>query len=245
MKRAFCLAVLCLALSVLAGCGGFGARHIRLTAEAAWSVPGGEAEPAPPAYDIYEPFGLTHDKETDTLYFNGRRVRCFWDGVEIGDGTGWITHTEHIDEAGTVDVHTLRETVENGDGSVNPFGPLTGLAACSQAEFDARDMDAMLRGAPEAVAACGESGGEPGVDFADRFAPYRDYGVEFVESPGRGGVGNVYLHGALAEVFCDVSGDGTFVFHSADGGDFGICTVYDVRGNLCGVERFTGEIRLG
>ncbi len=28
-------------------------------------------------------------------------------------------------------------------------------------------------------------------------------------------------------------------------GDFGIRAVYDAQGNLCGVERFTGEIRLG
>ena len=147
---------------------------------------------------------------------------------------------------GTVDVRTVRETVDNGDGSVNPFGPLTGLETAGQAEFDARDIDALLHPSMAATTGCSESGGGGGVPFAEIFAAYRDFGVEFVESPEGSGTGNVYCLGELADVFADVSPEGgSFVFHSRDRGTCNVRTVYDRAGNLAGVERFTGELELG
>lgn len=242
MRKNGLLAALLAGLLVLSGCGG-GMPGPRTTVLAAEGPTAGEPEPAPPAYDIYAPFGMQYDGAEDALYFGGERVRYFFDGVDTENG-GRIARTEHIDEAGTVDVHTLRKALDNGDGSVNPFGPLTGLEADSQAVFDARDMEALLHPALEAVTDCSESSGEPGLTFAERFEPYRDYGVEFVELPQGSGAGNVYLNGALADAFADVSKDGTFVFHSADRGTFSIRAVRDGEGTLTGVERFTGELRL-
>lgn len=237
--------LLALSLPALAGCG-----RVTVTVEAApltaelRSTAHAE-DPLPPSYDIYETFGLEYKKAEDILYFGGERVRYFFDGVDTGNG-GRISWVEHIDPAGTVDVHTVRQTVDNGDGSVNPFGPLTGLEADSQAEFDARDIDALLHPSVEAIADCSESGGTPGRPFAEIFAAYRDFGVEFVESPEGSGTGNVYYLGELVRGFADISpAGGTFVFHSRDRGTCNVRTVYDGAGNLTGVERFTGKIEVG
>lgn len=245
MKRMYGLAALALASLILAGCG-----RVTVTAEfAPLTAERGAAaraeDPLPPSYGVYEPFGLTYDEAEDTLYFGGERVRYFFDGVDTGDG-GRISRVEHIDPAGTVDIHTVRETTDNGDGSVNPFGPLTGLEADSQAEFDARDINALLHPSQEATADCSENGGTPGRPFTEVFAVYRDFGVEFVESPEGSGTGNVYYLGELADGFADISPEGgAFVFHSRDRGTCNVRTVYDGAGKLTGVERFTGGIMLG
>ncbi|MCX4372672.1 MAG: hypothetical protein OSJ58_12775 [Dysosmobacter sp.] len=245
MKTRILAALLALVLPALAGCG-----RATLTVETAPLAAEGRAaahteDPLPPSYDIYETFGLEYDKAEGALYFGGERVRYFFDGVDTGSG-GQISRVEHIDRLGTVDVRTVRETVDNGDGSVNPFGPLTGLETASQAEFDARDIGALLHPSMEATTGCSQSGGEGGVSFTEIFAAYREFGVEFAESPEGSGAGNVYYLGELADAFADVSpGGGTFVFHSRDRGSCNVRTVYDGEGNLTGVERVTGGIDLG
>ncbi len=244
MKKRILTAALAAVLLVPAGCA-----RVTVTVEAsplAAAMPTAHAEdPLPPSYDVYEAFGLEYDGEEDALYFGGERVRYFFDGVDTGNG-GQISRVEHIDPDGTVDVHTLRQTVDNSDGSVNPFGPLTGLEADSREVFDARDVQALLHPAMEATADCSESGGAPGKSFTEIFAAYRDLGVEFTESPEGSGVGNVYYLGELADSFADVSPEGgTFVFHSRDRGTRSVRTVYDGEGRLAGAEWFTGRIRLG
>ena len=143
MKTRILAALLALVLPALTGCG-----QVTVTVEAApLAAEGGTAahmeDPLPPSYDIYETFGLEYDEAEDALYFGGKRVRYFFDGVDTGTG-GQISRVEHIDPLGTVDVRTVRETLDNGAGSVDPFGPLTGLETASQAEFDARDIGALL-----------------------------------------------------------------------------------------------------
>ena len=245
MKKKIGILGALLALLALAGCG-----RVTVTVEAApLAAEGGTTahmeDPLPPSYDVYETFGLEYDDQEDALYFGGKRVRYFFDGVDTGTG-GQISRVEHIDPAGTVDVHTVRETVDNGDGSVDPFGPLTGLETASQAEFDARDIDALLHPSMEAIADCSQTSGIPGKSFAELFAAYRDFGVEFVESPEGSGRGNVYYLGELADSFADVTpGGGTFVFHSRDRGTCNLRTVYDGTGALTGVERLTGETGRG
>lgn len=244
MRTKYCIFAALLALLLPAGCA-----RVTVTVEpAALAAESGYTahaeDPLPSSYDIYEAFGLTYDPAEDALYFGGERVRYFFDGVDTGNG-GQISRVEHVDRSGTVDVHTLRETLDNGDGSVNPFGPLTGLEADSQAEFDARDIQALLHPNLEA-AGCSESGGPPGRPFGSIFAAYRDLGVEFAESPEGSGTGNVYYLGELVDCFADVDpAGGTFVFHSRDRGSCNVRTVYDGKGTLTGVERFTGEIELG
>lgn len=84
--------------------------------------------------ELYGPYGISF--ENSHMYFQGERVRYFLDGVELPEGGGVISHYEYFSDAGTVDVQTLRETTDNGDGSVNLFGPLTGIRRCTDEEFD-------------------------------------------------------------------------------------------------------------
>ena len=91
----------------------------------------------------YAPFGLTWDNSEKVLYLNGQRVRYFLDGVEADGSDGMSIYLEYADAElkGDIDVHTVRERVQNADGSVNLMGPLTGLEKYSQAEFDARTFN--------------------------------------------------------------------------------------------------------
>ena len=90
----------------------------------------------------YESFGLRWDNSEKVLYWNGERVRYFLDGVDL-DGTGAMAiYLEYADAElkGEVDVHTVRQRIQNPDGSFDPMGPVTGLKKYSQAEFDARSF---------------------------------------------------------------------------------------------------------
>ena len=90
----------------------------------------------------YKPFGLVWDNSEKALYWNGECVRYFLDGVDL-DGTGAMAiYLEYADAElkGGIDVHTVRQRVQNPDGSFDPMGPLTGLEKYSQAEFDARSF---------------------------------------------------------------------------------------------------------
>ncbi len=183
----------------------------------------------------YEKFGLRYDESKDAFYFNGELVRYFYDGVELPDGSA--TYCDHINEAGTVDVYTVREPVTNSDGSVNPFGKLTAIKRCSQEEFDCRKLsDLCVTPDLEMTAYAEGSSVVSGETFAERFARYKDFGIEYVEAENASGAGNVYCNGKLVKSFIDISPDGgVFSFQSADGGEINAMTVYDDKDCLCGI----------
>lgn len=183
----------------------------------------------------YEKFGLRYDENKDAFYFDGKLVRYFYDGVELPDGSA--TYCDHINEAGTVDVYTVREPVTNSDGSVNPFGRLTGIKRCSQEEFDCRKLsDLCVTPDPEVTAYAEGSSVVSGETFAERFERYKDFGIEYVEAENASGAGNVYCNGKLVKSFIDISPDGgVFSFQSADGGEINAMTVYDDKDCLCGI----------
>ena len=217
----------------------------------------------------YESFGLRWDNSEKVLYWNGERVRYFLDGVDL-DGTGAMAiYLEYADAElkGGIDVHTVRERVQNADGSFDPMGPLTGLERYSQAEFDARSFlppslsaetytfsevtrfsgfaqnTAETRYVSDAVTACIEDGGvaaELGTGFAERFAKYAPFGITYEEAEGASGAGNVYWNGRLVSRFADITPDGgAFTFSSAKGGGITVKTVYDGSGRLAGAEVIT------
>lgn len=86
----------------------------------------------------YEAFGLKWNDHEKALSYNGKRVRYFFDGVDLGNGQA--VKLEYTDRSlkGEIDVYTVRQRIDNGDGSVDLMGPLTGLAEYSQKEFDER-----------------------------------------------------------------------------------------------------------
>lgn len=189
-------------------------------------------------YSLYAPFGLRYDGEKDILTFEGKRVRHFTDSVEVAEEGIIGTRCEHFDEKGVVDVYTVWEPRDNGDGSVDPFGTLKGLRARSQEEFDRQDVSVLDGSAPEyTVAYAIEDSIEEGVPFAEEFEPYRAFGLTFDEV-GETGVGNVYLHGKLVKTFTDKKPNGgVFSFQSKDGGGFNAQTRYDKDGHLTGIEK--------
>lgn len=186
----------------------------------------------------YSAFGLTYDEAENVMYFNGRPVRYFLDGVDIGDGTASVY--EFLNEDGVVDVHTLREAVMNADGSADPLGRLTGIEADSQEAFDSRDISALKNTGEQVVyafAAGGDSGEDSGETFGERFARYRDFGITYAEAEGVSGAGNVYWNGRPVCRFSDVDPDGgAFSFTSDWQGGLCVRTVYDGDGTLQGVE---------
>ena len=89
-------------------------------------------------FSEYAPFGLEWDEDKQALFFNGERVRYFVDGAEVAGGMAIRIEYADSELKGEIDVHTVRERIENGDGSIDPMGRLTGLEKYSQEEFDAR-----------------------------------------------------------------------------------------------------------
>lgn len=93
----------------------------------------------------YEAFGVTYDIKNDQYYFNGEKVRFFWDvltsngeGLDSGRFYGAVRTLGSAD--GSVDLYTVRDFA-HPDASGN--GTLTGIEKYSQAEFDEhtqRDM---------------------------------------------------------------------------------------------------------
>ncbi len=181
----------------------------------------------------YSPYGISFD-QNGKMYFKNELVRYFYDGANLGDNTAAVRY-EYLNEEGTVDVHTTRKAADNGDGSIDPFGELTGIEEYSQAEFEQRNL-ADLKGSSEAVthASNGTSAGET---FAQKFSKYEGYGIEYKEQ-NNSSMGNVYYNGQLAKSFVDESRDsGVFTFQSVDGGKIVVHTVYDENGELIGVEK--------
>lgn len=86
----------------------------------------------------YAPYGLAWDEGEKALFWNGQRVRYFLDGADM-DGMGAMAvRLEYADAefVGDIDVHTVRQRVQNADGSFDPMGQLTGLEQYSQADYD-------------------------------------------------------------------------------------------------------------
>lgn len=222
------------------------------------STTDGEASESPVSasdFTEYANFGLKWDDSGKALYYNGKRVRYFFDGADLGDGNGQAVKLEYADGSweGETDVYTVRQRVDNGDGSVDLMGPLVGLAEYSQKEFDERmllpaslsaeagdtmalgntaDETGEIEAVTEETAVSEGSGG--GTTFDDLFDKYKAYGITYVES---GGERNVYYNGSLVHYFADITPDGgAFSFTSSKEGGINIKTIY-ADGKLCGVEQ--------
>lgn len=82
----------------------------------------------------YEEFGLTYNEAEKKLYFEGEVVRFFTDSYELDEeGNTAVKLLNYIDDDGTIDVRTIREVTDNGDGSVDKGGKLVGIE-----KFDAK-----------------------------------------------------------------------------------------------------------
>ncbi len=114
-----------------------------------------EGDAAASDFTIYEPYGLTWDEGERALFWNGQRVRYFFDGADLDGAGAMAVRFEYLDAEfeGEIDVHTVRRRVQNDDGSFDPLGPLTGLEKYSQEEYDIRTDTLRVAAAREAVSA--------------------------------------------------------------------------------------------
>ncbi|MDO4350832.1 MAG: M56 family metallopeptidase [Eubacteriales bacterium] len=110
-----------------------------VTYEPANTASGVHESPATAAdFAPYAPYGLAWDEGEKALFWNGQRVRYFLDGADMDEMGAMAVRLEYADAefVGDIDVHTVRQRVQNADGSFNPMGPLTGLEQYSQADYD-------------------------------------------------------------------------------------------------------------
>ena len=182
--------------------------------------------------DLYGDYGISFD-ESGNMLFQGDLVRLFWDGVDAGDGASSVL-CQYYNEKGTVDVHTVRSVIDNGDGSVDPFGKLIKIEKDSQEVFDSRDMDDYLSDGPSTTTASGFSNSNDGTSFAEVMKKYAEFGIRYESGDG---LGNIYYNNQLVKTFIDKNKQGdVFTLSSEDGGEIVVHTVYDKKGNLTGVE---------
>lgn len=121
--------------------------------------------------------------EAEGLYYNGQPIRYLVDGYSVGDG-GYGIRYVYSNENGVIDVHTLREEVPLPGGGVDPAGPLKGVAAEGDKDYDPGLIDCGLwSGKPQATTtvfaeAQGNSSGG-GRTFAEIFAGYARWGLRY------------------------------------------------------------------
>lgn len=182
--------------------------------------------------DLYGDYGISFD-ESGNMLFQGDLVRLFWDGVDAGDGASSV-FCQYYNEKGTVDVHTVRSVIDNGDGSVDPFGKLIKIEKDSQEVFDWRDLDDYLFDGPSTTTLSGFSNPNDGTSFAELMKKYAKFGISYESGPG---LGNIYYNGQLVKTFIDKNKQGdVFTLSSEDGGEIVVYTVYDKSGNLTGIK---------
>ena len=232
MKKAYKGAAVLLLSAAVLGLTAFKIAEVTCVSP---DIPARPQSEAPASYSVYAPYGLHFNEAKNELMFEKELVRYFYDGVDLGDGMAAV-RCDYLNENGAVDVHTVREPAANGDGSIDPFGKLLGIERYSQEEFDQRDfLD--FYGPSEPVAYAVGSDDPTAKSFSDRFAPYKAFGIEYVEAQSVSGRGNVYYNGQLVDTFIDITpADGVFSFQSADGGGIKVQTVYDPDGALTGVQ---------
>ena len=125
----------------------------------------------------YEQFGLIYDSGKKELQYQGKTVRWFEDYYTISDGIQ--VGNDFFNENGVVDVYAVRDftsIVRTGDGSFDPSGKLVGVKEFSEAEFAARDIEA-IKNPPSIVAMAGYPPSEK--ELEERAKEYEAFGVTY------------------------------------------------------------------
>lgn len=126
-------------------------------------------------FQPYEPYGLLYDAEKNELRFNGELVRWFEDYYPLSEDGGQAGN-DFFNPDGVVDVYAVRDLsspARSADGSYDPSGTLTGVEAFSEAEFAARNIEA-LQNSPQTTASTGGAAWseEELKAIAEEYAPF-------------------------------------------------------------------------
>ena len=200
----------------------------------------GEGSPAAPegetCLEDLQALGIEGTEDTGLTY-RGQLVRCLVDGAALGESEYAVRYL-YTNDQGTVDVHTLRRPVPNGDGSYDPMGELTGLAAAGEAGFDQGLVEcALFQNIPQAAAVGARYRGHAGGrSFEEIFAQYESWGL--IYQPRDDGRGGLFYDSQPVQSFADLKpGGGVFSYEDpyAEGG-LRVRTQYDQQGRLSGLE---------
>lgn len=167
----------------------------------------------------YEKFGIT--RENGVLYYHDEIIRYFLDGYEHESGNTISRYSEY-NGAGTIDVHTVRNDIQNADGSTTLFGEIVDIVPYSQEEFDKRDLETLKQqkmvteaayvGASDSnkivtsEATAIEEGNADGESIAERLAMFQEFGITYEEINGN--QGDVYWNDELLKEFIDMKPNG-------------------------------------
>lgn len=198
----------------------------------------------------YEQFGLIYDSGKKELQYQGKTVRWFEDYYTTSDGSQ--AGNDFFNENGVVDVYAVRDftsIVRSEDGSFDPSGKLVGVKEFSEAEFAARDIEA-IKNPPSIVAIAGDP--PSAKELEDMAKEYEAFGVTYDIKNDQW-----YFNGEKVRFFRDVltsNGEGLTsgrfkgtirTLGSADG-TVDIYTVRDFahldasgNGTLTGIEKFS------
>lgn len=125
----------------------------------------------------YEQFGLIYDSGKKELQYQGKTVRWFEDYYTTSDGAQ--AGNDFFNENGVVDVYAVRDftgIVRSEDGSFDPSGKLVGVREFSEAEFAARDIEA-IKNPPSSAAIAGDPPSEK--ELEERAKEYEPFGVTY------------------------------------------------------------------
>ena len=190
------------------------------------------------------------------MTYNGQLIRHFVDGAPVGDD-GYSVQYVYTNNAGTVDVHTLRSVIYNPDGSYDTMGDLIGVAAKGDRGFDQELIEAATVSGPQAAYADDVSpiqdqngaepvsgtqtvyaegtGGRGGKTFEEIFTRYADYGL--IYHPRESGMGALTLNGQPVRSFADLRPNGSAFSYADPYAETGLTVTaqYDQNGKLTGL----------
>ena len=207
-------------------------------------------------------FGVEGDEGRMTC--NGELVRTLVDGVPVGDD-GYSIAYVYRNNQGTIDLHTLRAAAYNPDGSYDPMGELTGVAARGDKDFDQGLIDCAAFGDSSQEAAYAgededsgrivpyfkdgaverdngftyiytkEQDAGRGKTLEEIFARYEQYGLNYRSR--NGGLGGMTYNGLIVHTFADLKPDGgAFSYEDPYAeGGLTVCAVYDENGDIIGL----------
>lgn len=124
-----------------------------------------------PSYEEYAPFGIV--QTGDALYYQNEKVRYFEDSADMGEG-GISSRCQYYCADGTVSLRTVRQSIQNSDGSTDPFGPILRVETITPEEAE-RKIEEYCSLSPYAAA----TADEVEENLENTLKPYAPFGLTY------------------------------------------------------------------